>query len=232
MVYLPPNAPLSTNEILELLTSPTTELLRNHHRSIVEKKNYSDIDYVTKQPNNKNLSQWIRFTTLYRDSEVVTDMKSQLLLGQLGIKATSPVAALERRKLGMVIDSKVIYKFKNGSEITEQHYPQIINIMTILHDNGYLHDDPHSNNFLQDNGSVFVIDCKPNKNWFFEFGVAHNNVCLARRCENPVLFYKLLGKSPEKDALYKLSNYLINLQQIRRALKNKLKKSIGIGYKK
>ncbi len=231
LVYSPSCSPLSSDKVLELLSTPATEVLRNHHRSIVEKKQFDSIDHVVKQPNNKNRSLWIRFTTLYRDSEALRDLKSQLLLDQLDIPTVSPVAALEKRKFGMVIDSRIIYRFRTGDEITEQHYPQMIKIMGILHKNGYLHDDPHSNNFLQSADEVFVIDCKPKKNYFFGLGIAHNNICLARRSENADEVFKLVGKNPDHDLTYRLINYFIDLQQARRGLKSKFRKILGINYK-
>lgn len=230
-VYTPSNAALSVDDIMELLNASTTQILRKHHRSIVEKKQLKNVEYVVKQPNNKNHSLWVRFTTLYRDSEVLRDLKSQFLLDQIGIHTVTPVAALEKRKFGMVIDSKIIYFYKIGSEITQQHYPQMLNIMNILHTNGYLHDDPHTNNFLQEHDNVFVIDCKPKNNYFFGFGIAHNNISLARRSENSSKIYSLLGKNPDQNIGYKLVSGFINIQQTRRAVKNKLRTLLGIGYK-
>ena len=231
LVYTPSTCTLSVDEIMELLRSPTTQILRKHHRSFVEKKQLNNVEYVVKQPNNKNNSKWNSFTTLYRDSEVLRDLKSQFLLDEIGIQTVVPVAALEKRKFGMVIDSKILYCYKVGSEITEQHYPKMLEIMNILHTNGYLHDDPHTKNFLQEQDNVFVIDCKPKKNCFFEIGITHNYISLARRCENSNKIYDLLGKNPDKNTGYRLVNGFINIQQARRALKNKLRKLLGINYK-
>ena len=216
---------------MELLNAPVTKILRKHHRSIVEKKQLNNVEYVVKQPNNKNHSLWVRFTTLYRDSEVLRDLKSQFLLDQIGIETVSPVAALEKRKFGMVIDSKIIYCYKDGLNIKEQHYSQMLSIMRTLHNDGYLHDDPHTNNFLENENNVFVIDCKPKKNYFFGLGIAHNNVNLARRSENSTLVYDLLEKNPLQDRQYRLANYFINLQQARRSIKNRFRKLLGIDHK-
>ena len=219
LVYTSSACALSIGEILELHNRPATEILREHHRSTVVKKQLNNIEYVVKQPNNKNNSLWARFTTLYRDSEVLRDLKSQLLLNQIDILTVNPVAALEKRKFGMVIDSKIIYRYKTGYEITEHHYPQMLNIMKTLQTNGYLHDDPHTNNFLQTGDTVFVIDCKPRKNCFFGLGIAHNNITLARRSKNPNQIYKLLGKNPDQNIDYRLINSFINLHKLAGLLK-------------
>ncbi len=232
LIYTQIDSTVSVESIIELNNQKPVEMLRQHHRSVVEKKKLDDVYYVVKQPNNKNHSYWIRFTTLYRDSEVVKDLKSQLLLAQLGVATVTPVAALEKRKFGMVVDSRIIYRFKDGEQITESHYAEMINHMQTLHDNGYLHDDPHIKNFLQSENSVFAIDCKPRKNLFFNLGIAHNNITLARKSENPDVIYALLGVDKNSNPVYRLVDYLIDLQQIRRSIKNALRKLLRIDYKR
>ncbi len=231
LIYTPIDSTVSVEEITELQHERPVEVLRQHHRSVVEKKKLNNEYYVVKQPNNKNHSHWIRFTTLYRDSEVTKDLKSQLLLKQLGIPTVTPVAALEKRKIGMVVDSKIIYQFKPGEPISVKHYSEVLKFMQLLHNNGYLHDDPHTKNFLQSENNVFAIDCKPRKNLFFNLGVAHNNITLARRSENPQAIYDLLGIDINKKLEYRLINHVIELQQFRRSIKNRLRKLLGIDYK-
>ena len=231
LIYTPFNSTLSVNEIVELKDKEPVEVLRKHHRSIVEKKELNNTYYVVKQPNNKNHSYWIRLTTLYRDSEVLKDLKSQLLLEQLEIPTVQPVAALEKRKFGMVIDSKIVYVFKPGKEISERSYAEMIRFMQILHRNGYLHDDPHSKNFLQFENKVFAIDCKPRKNIFFKLGEAHNNITLARRSKNPKVIYNLLEVDNNETLGYQLVRHFIHAQQYKRTVKNKFRKFFGIKHR-
>ena len=231
LIYMPIDSTISVEDIIELQDKKPAEVLRKHHRSIVEKKQLDDVYYIVKQPNNKNHSYWIRFTTLYRDSEVLKDLKSQLLLEQLRIPTVKPIAALEKRKFGMVVDSNIIYLFRPGEQITEEQYSQMLSFMQVLHRNGYLHDDPHIKNFLQFESKAFAIDCKPRKNLFLNLGIAHNNITLARRSENPQVIYDLLGVDISKKLEYRLVNRFIELQQFRRSIKNRLRKLLGIDYK-
>ena len=232
VIYQPVSSAFSIEDILEISDRDPDSVLREHHRSQVLKVNSQGNSYVVKTPNNKNKSLWIQFTTLYRNSEVVKDLKSQLLLNSLKIKTVEPVAALEIRKFGAVVNSKIIYQFKEGSQISTAHFPAMIFIMKTLHNNGYLHDDPHTKNFLQHNHEVFAIDCKPRNNMFGQIGIAHNFITLARRSPNSQEIYQLIGMSPSSSKLYKLVNNLINLQQIRRSIKNKFKLMLGLDYKR
>lgn len=231
VIYQPVNEDFQPEELLQLNNQNPDSVLRDHHRSRVVRINFHGSSYVIKTPNNKNNSAWIRFTTLYRNSEVVKDLKSQLLLNALEINTVRPVAALEIRKFGMVIDSRIIYHYREGAELSVRHYPEMVSVMKILHANGYMHDDPHTKNFLQENDDVFVIDCKPRYNLFGQAGIAHNFITLARRSEDPQQVYKLAGASPSDNILYKMVNSLINSQQFRREIKNRIKLFLGIDYR-
>ena len=232
IIYQPVSSRYSVEEILKIRRQRPDMVLRDHHRSQVFKVNHQGKEFVIKSPDNKNKSLWIQFTTLYRDSEVVKDLKSQLLLKSLKIKTVKPVAALETRKLGAVVDSKIIYQYKKGTEISSAQFPAMITIMKALHTNGYIHDDPHTKNFLQHNHHVFAIDCKPRNNWFGQLGIAHNFITLARRSPDSQEIYKLAGASPSTHRLYKLVDSFINTQQVRRTVKNKFKLALGLYYKR
>ena len=232
VIYQPVSVEFDIDTILQINAEQPELVLRDHHRSQVNKIKLQGASFVVKTPNNKNKSLWIQFTTLYRDSEVLKDLKSQILLNNLNINTVKPVAALEIRRFGMVVDSRIIYQFKKGSEISIKHYPAMISIMNTLHRNGYLHDDAHTKNFLQENDQVFAIDCKPRNNLFGQPGIAHNYITLARRSGHPHEIYQLVGSSPSTQYIYKLMNGLINFQQIQRTIKNKLKLFLGLEYKR
>ena len=231
VIYQPVSVDMKVENLIVLNKQKADVVLREHHRSRVNRVQFQGNNYVIKSPNNKNNSIWIRFTTLYRESEVVKDLKSQLLLDSLKIDTVSPVAALEIRKFGMVIDSRIIYQYKEGEEISVKHYPKMVAIMNCLHANKFLHDDPHTNNFLQKNDDVFVIDCKPRNNFFGQAGIVHNFITLARRSYNSQEIYRLVGASPSNNTLYRLINAFINSQQFRRTIKNKIKLLLGLNYK-
>ena len=232
LVYQSDSTNLDPAQIIDLYGLEPDEILRHHHRSLVIKTAFENEDYVIKTPHNKNRSAWIMLTTLYRDSEVVRDLKAQSLLNSININTVTPVAAMEKRKYGLVVNSSIIYKFKPGQTISAQHYPQMVSIMNTLHENGFLHDDPHYKNFLEDENNVFVIDCKPRNNLLGELGIAFNNITLARRSESKQSIFALVGKSPDNNALYKFADKLLNLQQVQRSIKNKLRKVLGIEHKR
>lgn len=227
-MYLAPDSTLTAAEIAAIATTEPSQVLRDHHRSLVTRIITDKGDFVIKQPRNKNASYWIRFTTLYRDSEVVLDLKSQLLLHSLGLESTTPVAAMEKRNAGMVIDSRIIYRYREGTGVTEQYFPEVIGFINTLNDYGYVHDDPHTKNFLHHQNSVFAIDCKPRKNHCGKLGRAYNLVLLAKRQQHPQLIENLIKPSTTSSASYRLMEKYFAVQQWRRGLKNKLRELLSL----
>lgn len=231
-IYYPNGTAISPAQLIQLINLEPEKTLRNHHRSLVKKVKRRQCEYVVKQPLNKDNSPWMRFTTLYRDSEVLRDLKSMQLLAALGIESVSPVAALEKRRLAMVYESRLIYQFRPGHPVSPQNYDKVIAIMDKLHQHGYIHDDPHAKNFLDDNGTVFAIDCKPRRNYLGRLRIIHNYLLLQKRSPEPEILKQLILKNGQASWPLRIMNRFIDLQNNRRNIKNRLRKLLNIEHKR
>lgn len=137
--------------------------LKSNQRSIVKKFTFHDKAYIFKIPLEKNQRKWIRFTTLYRKSEAEKSLDTMQQLIKLGFHTTTPVLAFLKNHHGMITDSFTIYEYLNAQPVEEHHLPQIINTLHNLHQKSYIHNDPHTDNFLQNNKQLYLIDANIKK---------------------------------------------------------------------
>ena len=114
--------------------------------------------YVIKIPKERNNRLWQRFLSLFRASEAVRYYRSMVRLRDLGFHAPEPVVALEKRWLGVVVDSCLIYRYRNGRKATSEDAALVLPNLLALHKTGYLRNDPHAKNYLIDHDSVVFID--------------------------------------------------------------------------
>lgn len=115
---------------------------------------------VAKQPKNKNQSGWSRALSLLRSAEARQTFVALQRFKKLGISAGEPILVLEKRRLGMIVDSWVVYEYLSGEPSGVEQLPKIIDILTVIHEAGYQHKDPTFGNFYIDaGGRLFVIDC-------------------------------------------------------------------------
>jgi lipopolysaccharide heptosyltransferase II len=121
---------------------------------------------VFKIPREKNTRKWIRFTTLYRQGEAFKTIRSLEKLARMGIRTNVPMAAAEKRRFGMVVDSWMLYAYSEGRVCREADYPLVVEKVEQIHKKRILHGDAQINNFLIQNGRVFTIDCNPRKPLF------------------------------------------------------------------
>ncbi len=138
--------------------------LKDDKRSLVKQGELLGKQVIAKQPRDKNRRKWIRALSLIRKSEALSAQETLSDFEQQGIESVKPICVLEQRKNGMVIDSWLIYEFREGSESNVTKLPEILSLLNQLHLSGYRHDDPNFGNFLVDsNDSLFLIDCKGKK---------------------------------------------------------------------
>jgi len=114
--------------------------------------------YVLKIPRDRNNRLWQRVLSLFRASEAARHYRSMARLRELGLKGPEPVVAVERRRWGVVLDSRLLYRFRKGRKATREDAPLILPHLLALHDAGYLRNDPHAKNYLIDDGDVVFID--------------------------------------------------------------------------
>ena len=153
-------------DILDILSQiqsfPIT--LKDDKRSLVKQGELFGKHVVAKQPRDKNRRKWMRALSFFRKREALSAQETLCHFEQQGIESVKPICVLEQRKNGMLIDSWLIYEFREGKESTLIKLPDILSMLKKLHLAGYRHDDPNFGNFLVDpDGSLFLIDCKGKK---------------------------------------------------------------------
>ena len=153
----------NVQEVLQQLQQlPIT--LKDDKRSLVKQGELFGKTVVAKQPRDKNRRLWIRMLSFFRNSEVLSAQTTLSRFAELGIESVTPLCVLEKRKFGCLVDSWIIYEFREGKESSLEQLPEIIEILQRLHSNGFRHDDPNFGNFLIDpNSKLFLIDCKGKK---------------------------------------------------------------------
>ncbi|QSE97817.1 lipopolysaccharide core heptose(II) kinase RfaY [Fulvivirga lutea] len=152
----------------------TCEVLKDNQRSEVKRIKVSDNDFVLKIPKEKNSRFWIRFLTLFRKGEAQKNLKSMMILKNIGVKTTNPILAAEKRSFGMVVDSWLLYQFVDGRSCLNQPetYKKVIDTLESIHQYGFIHGDPQIRNFIQKDSDIYVIDANPQKAGMtgFDFG--------------------------------------------------------------
>jgi len=154
----------SLNDLLRQV-SELPVIFKDNHRSRVLKgelfpSHVFDRSIVAKQARNKNSSLWSRVLSLFRWGEARQTFLALLRFQQLGITAGEPILVLEKRYLGVIVDSWVVYEYLAGEPVQLEQLPEIIEVLTTIHEAGYQHKDPTLGNFFNGvDGKLFVIDC-------------------------------------------------------------------------
>ena len=150
--------------LLDLVERPGT-VIKDDHRTFLKRVAFCGFDVAAKQPRDKNRRVWIRLLSLIRRSEVRFTLATLERLLHAGVPSVVPLAALERRRFGMVIDSWLFYRYREGVRCGEQELAEIIQVLNTLHRAGFRHQDPHFDNFLHDENEVFIVDIKGKRRW-------------------------------------------------------------------
>lgn len=140
------------------------ETLKDNHRSLVLKGTLNGMTIVAKQPRDKNRRLWARILSYVEPSEAAQTLESLEIFSQRGIDSVQPILVLEKRAFGAVVDSWLVYEYREGQSSQEHHLPRVIEFLHKLHTAGFRHSDPNLGNFLIDpNDEMFLLDCKGRK---------------------------------------------------------------------
>lgn len=140
------------------------EILKDNHRSLVRKGSLLGREVVAKQPRSKNRRLWPRVASWFEPAEARQTLMALGRMQELGIESVTPVLVLERRRVGMIVDSWVLYEYREGEPCSNDCLPDVIDFLSTLHQHGLRHNDPNFGNFLRDaDGTLFTLDCKGRK---------------------------------------------------------------------
>ncbi|MBM3285894.1 MAG: hypothetical protein FJY88_00870 [Candidatus Eisenbacteria bacterium] len=140
---------------------PPVEPLRDDYRSYVGVFEVEGRRVVAKSPRMKNRASWNRLTTLLRTGESTATVTACLAVRSDGIPVPEYICSLERRSLGMIVDSWMFYLFVPGVPCGSDQYGLVVESLASLHRAGWVHGDPHIANFLRVGDGVQILDCRP-----------------------------------------------------------------------
>jgi len=193
------------------------EELKNNSRSLVFLIAFRGQKAVLKQPREKNTRKWIQFTTLYRRGEAFKAIHNLEKLQKLGFDANKPFMAMEKRWMGMVVDSWMLYEFKIGKACDKAHYPSIVGKLKALHDQNLLHGDAHVENFLTTDQGVITIDARLKRPVFGAASKYYEFLYLKQSAPGIEKYFHL----PSNTLAYRLAQIYSNLYWSWRASKKK-----------
>lgn len=156
----------------------STEVFRDDYRSFVGLIEVEGRRVVVKSPRLKNRSRWIRWTTLFRRGEAVDTIANLWRARSHGAPVADPVFAMEKRVAGKVVDSWMAYFYMDGRRCEPSNYPALVNALQHLHELGWVHGDPHFDNFVWDGERVWILDCRPHRPTFGAISRAYDFVLL------------------------------------------------------
>lgn len=163
--FLPWNSAKVLVDTIFERTYQLTKTLKNSTRSMVYLTNINNQSLILKEPVEKNKSKWIRFTTIMRKSEALQSCISMLKLQEISIETNKPLIVVEKKRMGMVIDSWYLCSYVEGNNCNKHDYPAVVATLNKIHESGYLHGDPQIRNFLKSKIGIQVIDVKISKQW-------------------------------------------------------------------
>ncbi|MEZ4654634.1 MAG: glycosyltransferase [Candidatus Eisenbacteria bacterium] len=175
--YVPEHRELAVL-LAETVPPRPARVLRDDYRSFVGVLELEGARVVAKSPRLKNRSGWIRWTTLFRSGEAFGAIEGAWNVHQAGVRVPAPILAIERRERGRVVDSWFFYEYVEGRPCARAEYPQLVAALRRLHDAGWIHGDPHFENFLWDGRHVRLLDCRPRRSRWGAMARAYDRVLL------------------------------------------------------
>ncbi len=122
---------------------------------------------VLKIPHDRNRRLSQRMLSFFRPSMAVRQMESMVQLRQLGFRAPEPLCAGERRLMGVLTDSFLLYEYAEGRKATRDDAALLTPELLRLHEMGFMRNDPHAKNYLIDDEGVVFIDATLRRpRWF------------------------------------------------------------------
>ena len=152
--------------VLRDLPRTCSPILRDDSRSFVGIFVRDGQQTVAKSFREQDRRLAARLTSLTRESHAFRTLRAMAALEAGGVPAPVGLLALERRRWGMVVESWLFYSYVEGNPCSAADVPAILALLGRLHALGWVHGDPHIQNFLVANGRAFMLDPGPHrKRW-------------------------------------------------------------------
>lgn len=210
--------------LLPLLDQLPTAL-KDNHRSTVRKGTLLGFEVVVKRPKDKNGRAWARFLSMFSHAEAFSTFINLRRMVEAGVETTQPLFAIEKRVKGMVVDSWICYEFREGEPVGRDGLGQIIELLNLMHKNGFRHGDPTWNNFLIGSDDVvFTIDTTA-KPCAWSFHSTYDFVLLKRSNKIKELDIRKAGNLNRLALGYNLAMLYMVIKAGRSWLKDRIKRN-------
>lgn len=138
------------------------KILKKDRRSYVFTFEFEGKVYVYKEPIEKNTRKWQKFLAIFRGSESKREFKRMRKIYSQGFKTVTPI---------FYTNDYIVYEFIKGHKPNICEIDLVVKELDKIHSKGYLHGDSHLDNFIiSEQGEVYIIDSKFQKNKFGKFG--------------------------------------------------------------
>jgi heptose II phosphotransferase len=167
----------------------TGTLVHDSPRSRVIVARHDGVDLVVKRSRRQEASRWIQFTSLWRSGEGVRSHDLLTRLTAAGLPVPAPVAAFDRRRGGLVVESWLVYRYIDGDVCGPTDAPRIAGLLRQMHDAGWVHRDPHVKNFLKTSAGLAMVDVGAARPRRSAFARAFDVVLLDKCCPGSASAY-------------------------------------------
>src|SRR5690554_6071312 len=116
-----------------------------------------------KVPRGRDRRTGERVMTLFHGGETIRYAQSMQTLHELGFVTPRPLAYGLRKRLGVVVESFLIYEGLDGRVASNDDAPNVARVINRLHDHGYVRRDAIRRNFLITDKGVGLIDFRLSK---------------------------------------------------------------------
>ena len=162
------------------LARQCSPVLRDDARSFVGVLTFAGRRIVAKSFHEQDRRLTARLLSLVRESRAFRTLRAMAALAAGGVSAPVGLLALERRRCGMVAESWLFYAHVEGKPAGAADVPAILALLARLHALGWVHGDPHIQNFLMVDGDACMLDPGPHRNRWGKIGEWYDVVLLRR----------------------------------------------------
>ncbi len=204
----------SVEHVLSILESPSA-ILHDNSRGSVYVIHHHGYTFIAKRSKRQERNVWMQLTSLYRKGEGARTLHNLSKLYARGLPVPQPVLILEKIRFACVVVSWSLYSYVEGEACTCADAPQIAALLKRIHQEGWVHRDPHVQNFLKHESQFSIIDCARARPWRSRYAQMDDLVLLNNCCPGIVPHYGISASS----LLYRLAKAQNNLLQCWRQIK-------------
>jgi len=213
----------SISRVCQFLRQPE-RLLQENSRGVVFLLQLNGLRFIAKRSLRQERRWWLQFTSLYRGGEAARSSRNLARLTEAGLPVPPPVFVLERQRFGMTVASWACYQYVDGTTCTCEDAEEIARMLRRIHSAGWVHRDPHVQNFLRQNGEIRILDCARARPWRSRYAQMYDVVLLDNCCPNSVPRYGI----SERDLFFRLAKAQNNLLKSWRRFKRRLRYRLSV----